>query len=128
MNNEIKEILELYREKDIEYYNAYSRLTVEDILDYITNLQTIEQQYSAILSENAELENKITNLKEENKYLADELNKEIIRGDELFDRIDKAIKHIQKDRKRVEKMAKKYNIFVKDDPILNILQGSDDNE
>ncbi len=26
-------------------------------LDYITNLQTIEQQYSAILSENAELEN-----------------------------------------------------------------------
>ena len=29
------------------------------VLDYITNLQTIEQQYSAILSENAELENKL---------------------------------------------------------------------
>ena len=50
--------------------------------DYITNLQTIEQQYSAILSENAELENKITNLQEENytldkenKYLDNELGK-----------------------------------------------------
>ena len=41
--------------------------------DYITNLQTIEQQYSAILSENAELENKITNLQEENRILK-ELN------------------------------------------------------
>ena len=37
--------------------------------DYITNLQTIEQQYSAILSENAELENKIINLQKENERL-----------------------------------------------------------
>ena len=33
------------------------------VLDYITNLQTIEQQYSAILSENAELENRLDTLK-----------------------------------------------------------------
>lgn len=34
------------------------------LLDYITNLRTIEQQYSAILSENAELKNKISDLED----------------------------------------------------------------
>ncbi len=36
------------------------------LLDYITNLQTIEQQYSAILSENVELEQKYDMALEDN--------------------------------------------------------------
>lgn len=61
MKDEIKEILE------DSIYCKYELHTNEKkkLLDYITNLQIIEQQYSAILSENAELENKITNLQEE---------------------------------------------------------------
>lgn len=58
-DRKFKEIGLFFEEK---YWNIF-----KDTLDYITNLETIEQQYSAILSENAELENKITNLQEENK-------------------------------------------------------------
>lgn len=71
MNNEIKEIISMSADEDIEikYMNekgayVYKNIDIYELLDYITNLQTIEQQYSAILSENAELENKITNLQE----------------------------------------------------------------
>jgi len=46
----------------------------DDLDDYnrhlhtkLTNLQTIEREYSSLLSENVELENKITNLQEENE-------------------------------------------------------------
>ena len=58
--------------KDNMSYEEYNKLFKSGYFvlcnkDYITNLQTIEQQYSAILSENAELENKITNLQEEIK-------------------------------------------------------------
>ena len=49
MKEEIKEILELYKEEDIEYYNAYSRLKVEDILDYITNLQEENERLNKLL-------------------------------------------------------------------------------
>lgn len=47
----------------------------ERLLDYITNLQTIEREYSSILSENAELENKITNLQQENERLKEDKKK-----------------------------------------------------
>lgn len=78
MKDEIKEILD--RLEKIGFYAsvpkelAYMTTNItpqecKTVLDYITNLQTIEQQYSAILSENAELENKITNLQEENQRL-----------------------------------------------------------
>jgi chromosome segregation ATPase len=71
MKDNIKEILKdndelLVRYKD-NSFESFDTLPI-NVLDYITNLQTIEQQYSAILSENAELENKITNLQEELKY------------------------------------------------------------
>ena len=74
MNNEIKEILD----SKISYVFTYKDR--DEILDLITNLQTIEQQYSAILSENAELENKITNLQEENERLKEQI--EILTSDE----------------------------------------------
>lgn len=94
MKDEIKEILkldeqlldkiehilgsELSSEEYDKFYNYFNEIRkpnilvdikdVDSVKDYITNLQTIEKQYSAILSENAELENKITNLQEENKF------------------------------------------------------------
>ena len=87
MNNEIKYWLE-----------GLDELSFNKVLDYITNLQTIEQQYSAILSENAELENKITNLQKEKKQLKDgwqqevyEENKILNRWYETQGRIDKVI-------------------------------------
>ena len=87
MKDEIKEILE-YLKCEEEYYDGIEEVVlssdekvierddIELLLDYITNLQTIEREYSAILSENAELENKITNLQEENERLKEE-NKHI---------------------------------------------------
>ena len=75
MKDEIEEIIEsLGKIAKAEYYPE-DLLTYKEcqlLLDYITNLQTIEQQYSAILSENAELENKITNLQKENEELKKE--------------------------------------------------------
>lgn len=68
MKDEIKEILAILKSR--VQNNGYLMIGVNNcklLLDYITNLQTIEQQYSALLSENAELENKITNLQEENE-------------------------------------------------------------
>ena len=76
MKDEIKEILEALKidEEDLNVRSSMYQLQLTPkeqkiLLNYITNLQTIEQQYSAILSENAELENKTTNLQEEkDKY------------------------------------------------------------
>ena len=70
MKDEIKEIL-----NDLKNYaneggeHTLMEYEIKHIQCYITNLQTIEQQYSTILSENAELENKITNLQEEINHL-----------------------------------------------------------
>ena len=84
MNKEIKEIeldhfnsieelkrnVEMWiREEDMYWDRWFGLYDLKQLLDYITNLETIEQQYSAILSENAELENKITNLEQENELL-----------------------------------------------------------
>ena len=84
MNENIKEILEYYQ-KDIDkfensmknYNEEQLKTTFEQsyqryrnhklLLDYIANLQTIEQQYSAVLSENAELQ-------EENKKINNIIN------------------------------------------------------
>lgn len=57
----IKEILSLLNS------SSWSN-EAKQIEDYITNLQTIEQQYSAILSENAELKNKISDLQKDLDY------------------------------------------------------------
>lgn len=66
MKDEIKEIRDYIACPQLgdDYYGEWGalrldqRLKIKSLLDYITNLQAIEQQYSAILSENAELENK----------------------------------------------------------------------
>jgi regulator of replication initiation timing len=66
MNNEIKKILEDFK-NDVEnnLFIEVRGLYYEPLLDYITNLQTIEREYSTILSENAELQQENERLKEE---------------------------------------------------------------
>ena len=96
MKDEIKEIL--YELNDIFQLSELEQQVkdIEKLLDYITNLQTIEQQYSAILSENAELENKITNLQEENIHL-DKVNchlRKKINNETYKSRNEKAIEDI----------------------------------
>lgn len=80
MNNEIKEILEdlqMFIQEKYLLEDVLNEKKAKSLLDYITNLQTIEQQYSALLSENAELENKITNLQQENKELLEKFSNKI---------------------------------------------------
>ena len=97
------------------------------LLDYITNLETIEQQYSAILSENAELENKITNLEQENERLKDEIYSTNQVVNELLDiksRNEKAIEYI-----KMHKYPTPYG-FSEDDldknTLINILTGGNE--
>lgn len=93
----IKEILDKLN-NSAEHYILYD-YEVKILLDYITNLQTIEQQYSAILSENAELENKITNLQEEKDDYKHKFWEEQELNEYLQDKIDKVAgraMHIQK--------------------------------
>lgn len=95
MKDEIKEILDnlKFTNNDVMWCDKITLDAEEShlLLDYITNLQTIEQQYGAILSENAELENKITNLQKENKHLNLQLDQALKDYDELQQKIDKAI-------------------------------------
>lgn len=60
MNKEIKEILEDFK-NDVEnnLFIEVRGIYYEPLLDYINNLQTIEREYSSILSENAELQQEI---------------------------------------------------------------------
>ena len=150
MKDEIKEILDINigddREAYIDYIDKdgkrknYEYIEAEDLLDYITNLQTIEQQYSAILSENAELENKITNLQEENERLKEE-NKHIfanVNDDQLLRSNAMNYAELQDYKQRNEKastyieyylignIAKAENCQRSLKYLLNILQGSDE--
>ena len=149
MNNDIKEILEC-----LEKYGQLTPDAIDDlhyIRDYITNLQTIEQQYSAILSENAELENKITNLQEENillkedkKDLREGWQQEVYDKDEILHnwyvaqgKIEKAIEYIKENKEHrkglsVEeyhnkwcKMIDYYESLEIMNDLLNILEGDD---
>lgn len=62
MSDEIKEILD--KAKEISGYGSdgkqhtrmFNQFEAKALLDYITNLQTIEREYSNLLSENAELQ------------------------------------------------------------------------
>jgi len=119
MKDEIKEILEDVK-RHLDYVEATKQASVRDnemkaMYDYTTNLQTIEQQYSAILSENAELENRIKELEqinEEHRKINGELRKTI----------NEAIDYI----KHVQNYGKEKSIYVNGDDLLNILQGSDE--
>lgn len=137
MNNDIKEKLDNLRIYAGREENGF----ICDIEDYITNLQTIEQQYSAILSENAELENKITNLQEEYKkehYLVDKLTRQL--NDEYKNteyqckqkeyyksRNEKAIEYI----KMIQSCCRANTLnegYINIDKLLNILEGDDKDE
>lgn len=143
MKDEIKEILDnlKFTNNDVMWCDKIT-LNVEQshlLLDYITNLQTIEQQYSAILSENAELENKITNLQEEiNKLTAESTEWEERtycwqdRAENLEIIIDKAIKYIMTEL--ITEWDIKNDGYVSGSdlpvdaitPLLNILNGDDE--
>ena len=64
MSDEMKEILRTLKAKSTRYkYCLKENISYNDesyeaylLLDYITNLQTIEREYSSLLSENAELQ------------------------------------------------------------------------
>ena len=120
----IKEILDRldFNEWEVDLYKVpITWCELYNIRDYITNLQTIEQQYSVILSENAELENKITNLQE--KYERMKENAEILSNgyNELEKRNEKAIEYI-KQLEHSEWITFGRKI------LLDILNGGDDNE
>lgn len=61
MSDEIKEIINYMKQyvENIYEHDSEPMLNWKDLkklLDYITNLQTIEREYSSLLSENAELQ------------------------------------------------------------------------
>lgn len=55
MKDEIKEMLDNLEDAGF-MYKRISPEEIKKILDYIINLQTIEREYSSLLSENAELQ------------------------------------------------------------------------
>lgn len=139
--DEIKDLLQYLKNvyESEETSTWLNKLQIKDLFDYITNLQTIEREYSAILSENAELENKITNLQEENERLKEE-NKHIfanVNDDKLLR--SNAMNYAelqdykQRNEKAIEKLKDLYSYadneeyvdnYCKD--LLNILQGKSD--
>ena len=129
MKNEIKETIDYIFRLAFGEAFTYEYEDIQKARDYITNLQTIEQQYSAILSENAELENKITNLQEKNKKLNDELKRlyDLLNSqayqdlDNYKSRNEKAIKCI-KNKYYKEEYERKGTFTNK---LMNILQGED---
>lgn len=82
MSDEIKEILqkiENVANRETASRNALMEMNDKDyrlLLDYITNLQTIEREYSNLLSENAELQqenDRLSNIINElEKYIGQE--------------------------------------------------------
>lgn len=94
---------------DYEFNLTYSEH--KQLLDYITNLQTIEQHYSQILSENAELRIDIS-------------ARETI-CDDYKSRIDKAIEYVN----RVCESENNINPYILHAPtLLNILNKGNDKE
>lgn len=125
----IKEILEDVK-RHLDYVKATKQASIRDnemkaMYDYITNLQTIEQQYSAILSENAELENKITNLQNENmKY--DQCLTELT---DNYKDLQKELTNLQEENERLKEYIKIANVsewFKGNDELDNLLQGKSD--
>ena len=126
MNNEIKEYVIKFHNtyeklapnygyetrkdtKELDFNSSNGKLmyaTINEIitplLDYITNLQTIEQQYCAILSENAELENKITNLQKELEIM--------VRDDE---RSQETIIRLTKENERLKELNAELKVITK---------------
>lgn len=70
---EIKEILELYKNEDIEYYNLVSDLGYDKLLNYIIKLQ---YYYNDNVNDYEKLIIKYSNLQEENKKLKYHIEKD----------------------------------------------------
>lgn len=128
MSDEIKEILDILQKcKDYDdevYLIKQNGATL--LLDYITNLKTIEKEYSPLLSENAELENKTTNLQEETERQSKAqviLDNQIAEMLKYKQRNEKAIEYIKEDM-YVE--PKELCGLVDGEHLLNILQGKSD--
>ena len=85
MSDEIKEILqkiENVANRETASRNALMEMKDKDyqlLLDYITNLQTIEREYSNLLSENAELQQENDRLNNIINELGKNINEEIER-------------------------------------------------
>lgn len=91
---------------DYEFNLTYSEH--KQLLDYITNLQTIEQHYSQILSENAELRIDIS-------------ARETI-CDDYKSRIDKVMNFLKNLRDTFDKSDEMYELL---DEAISLLQGND---
>lgn len=104
MKEEIKEILKLYKNDDIEYYNLVSDLGYDKLLDYITDLQE---------------ENK--RLKENNYLLIDYQDMEI-RYNEYKQRNEKAIDFMN-NTFSISNVKDMFNIM---NELENILKGDKD--
>lgn len=80
MQEEIKKILDYLKnfieEDRLEQINL-NRWFIISLLDYITNLQIIEREYSAVLSENAELQNLCDKYEEEHNTTFEEWKKNL---------------------------------------------------
>ena len=149
MNNEIKEIINqleiVARKHTIELCEDGSKIetmpaSIVDelrlnnysskiLLDYITNLQTIEQQYSALLSENAELQEELKGYKQERENLfktTHKLQKEIKGLKEVNNYSKRELYKINKDRleanlKLVEENKRLKENKLTPDELVNLL-------
>lgn len=122
MKEEIKEILELYINDDIEYYNLVSDLGYDKLLDYIINLQdTFKDREEYCYG----LETQLTNLQEENEKVHKELDYADNYNIYLISKIDKAIEYC--DREIGNIIANFDYVDTKDlQNVKNILKGDKD--
>jgi len=137
MNNEIKEILEALRDSiDDTGTNKVNFINwVDKIEDYITNLQQIEQDHQKL---NSELRKENERLKETNVYcnrtdcsgrLKDSRKYDSVyqEKENYKSRIDKAIEYINP-KFIAQGGLTSYEVNDLLNELLNILQGSDDND
>ena len=111
MNNEIKEILDKLKS------GFCSALTYEKLLDYITNLQ---KKYDKALTDlvkeshtRMELENKITDLQEENEKLLEKFSNKIEEVSDLIkenERLKERCEYLQRSCKRKEEQMLDYRM------------------
>ena len=115
----------------------------QPLIDYITNLQTIEQQYSAILSENAELQEENERLKEERQNINNRNCNQKIANKKLMEDIERLRTNLKTHKRRRKKQTHKKNIYKsrnekaienleiglsnyeEQEELLNILQGKE---
>lgn len=135
INKIIQSISDFYKlDNALKYY--LDRHKAQILLDYITNLQTIEREYSAVLSENAELriqisarEEEYIKLQEENKKLKELCDKYEEENSTTFEEWKKDIKANKKAIEYIEQIidfvAEDKREIERDKYILKLLKGVD---